>query len=582
MKKNLIQFLLIAFTLVPLLSLMGQAPQKMSYQAVVRDANNALVTSQTIGMHLSILANSTTGTVVYSEDQSPTTNMNGLFSIEIGSGTNQVGNIGAIAWRNGVFFLKTEIDPLGGTNYTILGVSQLLSVPYALYADSCGNPGPMGPAGPQGPIGLTGPTGPQGIQGDTGVVGPMGFTGPAGPQGIQGDSGAVGPQGPQGIQGVVGPGGPQGVPGSQDAWSRTGNSGTSSALNFIGTTDNVPFVIRVNNQVSGKIDSTLGNVSFGYQAGLNNTLGFKNVAIGFHALRSNTSGEQNTAIGWRVMASNTTGIANTAVGREAMSSNTVGQNNTAMGLASLGSNLTGNGNTATGQQALHLNTTGSRNTAIGYLTLVYNTIGNNNTALGHSAFYLGASYSNSTSIGYQSQPQGSNEIVLGNSSITTLRCQVSSISGLSDVRIKDNIQENVPGLAFINKLRPVTYHFNLEKENALLGVEDTANWDGKYDIEKMQMSGFIAQEVEQAAADCQYDFSGVDRPKLNGGLYGLRYAEFTVPLVKAVQELGQLTEQQEQTIQSLRASLELEQRRIESQAELLKVLSEKLDAIQQK
>ena len=111
----------------------AQAPQKMSYQAVIRNTSGALVTSTSVGMKISILQGSATGTVVYSETQTASTNANGLVSLEIGSGTVVTGTFAGINWGNGTYFIKTQTDPTGGTNYTIVGSSQLLSVPYALY-----------------------------------------------------------------------------------------------------------------------------------------------------------------------------------------------------------------------------------------------------------------------------------------------------------------------------------------------------------------------------------------------------------------------------------------------------------------
>ena len=113
----------------------AQAPQKMSYQSVVRDASNNLTTNQAVGMQISILQDSVNGTAVYVERQFPTTNANGLVSIEIGIGTVVSGNFTAIDWANGPYFIKTETDLNGGSNYTITGTSQLLSVPYALHAN---------------------------------------------------------------------------------------------------------------------------------------------------------------------------------------------------------------------------------------------------------------------------------------------------------------------------------------------------------------------------------------------------------------------------------------------------------------
>ena len=120
-------------------NLKAQSPEKISYQAVVRDASNALITNQNVGVQVSILQGSTSGTAVYVETQVPTSNINGLVSLEIGSGTVVSGTFSSIDWSNGPYFIKNEMDPTGGTTYTISGVSQLMSVPYALHAKSADN-----------------------------------------------------------------------------------------------------------------------------------------------------------------------------------------------------------------------------------------------------------------------------------------------------------------------------------------------------------------------------------------------------------------------------------------------------------
>lgn len=111
---------------------LSQAPQQMSYQAVIRNSSNQLVTSSPVGIRLSIIHGSATGTTVYSETQNPNTNENGLISVQFGGGSG----FDTINWGAGPYFLKTEIDPSGGTIYSILGTTQLLSVPYALYASN--------------------------------------------------------------------------------------------------------------------------------------------------------------------------------------------------------------------------------------------------------------------------------------------------------------------------------------------------------------------------------------------------------------------------------------------------------------
>lgn len=111
----------------------AQTPEKMSYQAVVRNASGELVKSSSVGMKISILQGSSTGTPVYVETQTQTTNVNGLVTLEVGGGTPVTGTFAGINWSTGLYFIKTETDPTGGTSYTITGTSQLLSVPYALY-----------------------------------------------------------------------------------------------------------------------------------------------------------------------------------------------------------------------------------------------------------------------------------------------------------------------------------------------------------------------------------------------------------------------------------------------------------------
>lgn len=116
----------------------AQTQEKISYQAVIRNATNQLMPNQAIGMRVSVLQGSVNGAAVYIETHTKTTNVNGLVSLEIGNGQIVNGNFSLIDWSNGPFFIKTETDINGGTNYTITGTSQMLSVPYALYAKNAG------------------------------------------------------------------------------------------------------------------------------------------------------------------------------------------------------------------------------------------------------------------------------------------------------------------------------------------------------------------------------------------------------------------------------------------------------------
>ena len=113
----------------------AQSPEKMSYQAVLRDANGVILKNQNVNIQFTVNQTSESGTIVYQEYHTPTTNTNGLVSIYIGTGTVSSGNFSTVDWSSGPYFLQTEIDPTGGTNYTISSTTELVSVPYAVYAN---------------------------------------------------------------------------------------------------------------------------------------------------------------------------------------------------------------------------------------------------------------------------------------------------------------------------------------------------------------------------------------------------------------------------------------------------------------
>jgi hypothetical protein len=137
MKSTLIRTTAITvFVLLFSLVAVAQAPQRMSYQAVIRNAEGTLLTSSAIGVKVSLLQGSETGTAVYEETFTGSTNENGLLTLELGGGTPVSGSFAAINWSSGIYYVKTETDPTGGTNYSITAVGQLLSVPYAFYASN--------------------------------------------------------------------------------------------------------------------------------------------------------------------------------------------------------------------------------------------------------------------------------------------------------------------------------------------------------------------------------------------------------------------------------------------------------------
>ncbi len=229
--------------------LQAQSPQKFNYQAIARDASGAELTNKAISVRFTIRDISVTGPIVYQETQALTTNQFGLFTTFVGTGTVNQGSFTAIAWGNGAKFMQVEFDPTGGSNYLIVGSSEMVSVPYALYAETAGNggggaTGATGPAGPQGitgPTGEIGPTGPAGSGGGaTGPTGATGSEGPTGPQGVtgpQGEPGITGPTGPTGTGGgATGPTGPQGPTGANGTQGTDGVTGATGATGVQGAT----------------------------------------------------------------------------------------------------------------------------------------------------------------------------------------------------------------------------------------------------------------------------------------------------------------------------------------------------------
>jgi hypothetical protein len=216
-------------------SVFGQAPQKMSYQAVIRNSSSALVTSTSVGMKISVLQGSSTGTVAYSETQTISTNANGLVSLEIGSGSPLAGTFAGINWATGPYFIKTETDPTGGTTYSITGTSQLMSVPYALFSAS-GTTGAQGIQGIQGLSGANGTNGTIGATGLTGATGAVGATGAAGTNGTNGLDGATGAAGTNGTNGLDGATGAAGTNGTNGLDGATGAAGTNGTNGVVGAT----------------------------------------------------------------------------------------------------------------------------------------------------------------------------------------------------------------------------------------------------------------------------------------------------------------------------------------------------------
>ncbi len=316
------------------------------------------------------------------------------------------------------------------------------------------------------------------------------------------------------------------------------------------------------------------NTSLGHSSLYTNTTGSNNVAVGYYSLYNNTA-SGNTAVGYNSMKQNTNGYYNSAFGNNAMYSNTTGNANTAIGDYTFYSNSTGSYNSAIGQYALYQSTSND-NTALGYRALYYTTSGGQNTAVGEYAG-PGSGSGNllaTIAIGYNAQPTADYSARIGNAWISSIG-GYADWTNFSDKRFKSNVQENVPGLDFILKLKPVTYNLDVKKINETLGQEnnnDDALRSGK---ESVIYTGFLAQDVENAAKELGYDFSGVDKPKNNQGFYGLRYGTFVVPIVKAIQE-------QQNTIINLTKENELLKKASDEQKELINNLIQRIEQLENK
>jgi len=314
------------------------------------------------------------------------------------------------------------------------------------------------------------------------------------------------------------------------------------------------------------------NTAMGFNALYNNASGWANVAVGNYSQNGSLDGSSNTSIGYNSLVNNTRGSRNTALGVNALAlqnytpgttfnsdnvavglsalynnqptSTSNGINNTAVGTFALLNNTIGYSNTATGFQSAYNTNTGFFNTSMGAYSMVANASGSWNTAVGYNTGPNVNNISNTTCIGTDATATATDMVRIGNSFVNSIGGQVGWTT-LSDGRFKDNVDENVPGLSCIKQLRPVTYRIDREALNEFTGVtarhnELRSHQPGMefYSGEKYSMvtTGFIAQEVEAAAENLGFSFSGVDAPKNENDMYGLRYADFVVPLVKGMQE----------------------------------------------
>jgi Chaperone of endosialidase len=368
-----------------------------------------------------------------------------------------------------------------------------------------------------------------------------------------------------------------GVASSGAGWGLTGNSGTVDGTNFIGTTDNIPFNIRVNNAKAGKIDHLLHNIFLGYQAANANTLGSSNIAIGHQTLLMNTTagrnvaiGEyamitqsfinggvayntDNTAIGYQALSANqpsttsdaklnaavgfnalkenTRGANNTATGATALQQNTTGNNNTALGSAALLNNTQGHQNTGVGQSALSVTTSGGNNTAVGYQAGITNLSGNNNTLIGYQADVATNALSNATAIGYSASVAASNSLVLGGTSANAVNVGIGTTTPAYKLHLEEPSGSNGDiGIRLYNN-NFATYQPSLVLQaskgtkstpaalaiNSLLGVIRWGGYDGSVfnDIQCAEIGAIASENWSTTGHGTKLAFNTIPNATLN-------------------------------------------------------------------
>lgn len=316
---------------------------------------------------------------------------------------------------------------------------------------------------------------------------------------------------------------------------------------------------------TGRYNTTGNDGTFiGYRAGFNNGSGQGATLVGAYA-GYNSVGHSTSAFGYRALYSasginfnsvfgayaaySTTSGTNSVFGYEALRQTTSGSNNSVFGRGAMYSNLTGDMNVAMGNSAGQ-SSKGDYNVFIGSLAGSSIT-GSKNTMLGYHAGGFAFDVTNSTAVGHYAITSASNQVRIGDLNVTSIG-GYRAWSNISDGRFKKDIKENVPGLEFINMLRPVTYVLDVngldQHMRKISAKGDQSDWPELTQNKTTVISGFIAQEVEKAATSLKFEFDGVDKPKNDNDLYALRYSEFVVPLVKAVQELSRKVDEKDSVI----------------------------------
>jgi trimeric autotransporter adhesin len=321
------------------------------------------------------------------------------------------------------------------------------------------------------------------------------------------------------------------------------------------------------------------NTAVGYNALHANTNGYRNTALGYETLWTNTEGERNTGIGYRALYDNISGNANTAIGPHTLGNNISGNTNSGLGFSCLGYNTTGSLNVALGYNALNHNN-GNGNVGLGVFAMSLNETGIYNTGLGTGSSTSGFDFNYSTAIGYNSTVTGSNQMRLGNFTPTLTIGGFAPWSNYSDGRFKENINKDIPGLAFIRQLEPVSYTVNTKKldEHVMQRMPDSIRFgrmqtDSAYEASnQIRFTGFIAQDVEALASQLGFEFDGIHHPENETDHYTIAYSQFIMPLVKGMQEQQAMIETQYKQYQILSGKFDQLQQQL---AELQSIINSK-------
>jgi hypothetical protein len=485
--------------------LFAQAPEAFKYQSIARNPGGDVLANTSIGLRISIRDLNAGGTIVFQEAHTVSTNGFGLFSISIGEGTPLLGTIGGIPWGSGAKYMEIEADLNGGTAYNPFGTSQLLSVPYAIYSNSAGTA----------------------LQAFLAAGTALGNTSWWNGNEWTIDDNTLFNDGNRVGIGTSTPGYKLDVNGHinihADSAYRIGNRRMFWA-------DEANIYLGENAGDANNFGTS--NVFIGSDSGPVNIVGSWNTFMGTESGMSNQAGNQNTFIGNRAGYSNTIANENTYIGAYAGQFTSDGQHNSFVGVTTGNNNTSGSENSFFGAHAGFFNTSGSYNTLVGNFAGENSDLGNYNTALGFEADFASGNLLNAMALGAGAVASANNSVVIGNTSVTSIGGQVGW-STFSDARLKTNIEENTLGMDFIKGLRTVSYEYTAAGQQGI------------------RYHGLIAQDVDRLASEMGVNFSGVVRPENAQSYYSLRYSEFVIPLIKAVQEQQVQMDKMEERIDEL-------------------------------